>query len=58
MRRSLPFLVLLLATAAACSKSSPDRSPSSESTQYPTPLGGSYADPKQLKRIAEKWKPV
>ena len=26
MRRSLPFLVLLLATAAACSKSSPDRS--------------------------------
>src|SRR5690242_9974916 len=28
MRRSLPFLVLLLATAAACSKSSPDQSPS------------------------------
>jgi len=28
MRRSLPFLVLLLVTAAACSKSSPDRSPS------------------------------
>jgi hypothetical protein len=26
MRRSLPFLVLLLATAAACSKSNPDRS--------------------------------
>jgi hypothetical protein len=30
MRRSLPFLVLLLATAAACSKSNPERSGSSE----------------------------
>jgi hypothetical protein len=37
MRRSLPFLVLLLATAAACSKSSPDRSGSSEpSSQAPS----------------------
>lgn len=33
MRRSLPFLVLLLATAAACSKSSPDRSDLSEPRQ-------------------------
>ncbi len=33
MRRSLPFLVLLLATAAACSKSSPDRSRSYEPSQ-------------------------
>ncbi|MBV9884218.1 MAG: DUF4404 family protein [Sphingomonadaceae bacterium] len=32
MRRSLPFLVLLLATAAACSKSSPDRSAPSQPT--------------------------
>ena len=33
MRRSLPFLVLLLATAAACSKSDPDRSRSHEPSQ-------------------------
>ena len=33
MRRSLPFLVLLLATASACSKSSPDRSRSYEPGQ-------------------------
>ena len=42
MRRSFPFLVLLLATAAACSKSSPDRSPPSESTQAPSPQATSY----------------
>jgi hypothetical protein len=33
MRRSLPFLVLLLATAAGCSKSSPDRAPQSGPAQ-------------------------
>ena len=33
MRRSLPFLVLLLATAAACSRSNPDRSRSYEPSQ-------------------------
>jgi hypothetical protein len=37
MRRSLPFLVLLLATAAACSKSNPDRSAPDSQAQAPTP---------------------
>jgi hypothetical protein len=38
MRRSLPVLVLLLATVAACSKSSPDRSGSPEpQAQAPNP---------------------
>jgi hypothetical protein len=38
MRRSLPVLVLLLATVAACSKSSPDRSGSAEpQAQAPSP---------------------
>ena len=36
MRRSLPFLVLLLATAAACSKSNPGSAPSQPSTTYDT----------------------
>lgn len=41
MRRSLPFLVLLLATTA-CSKSSPDRSPPSDSAQAPSPPTTAY----------------
>ena len=36
MRRSLPFLVLLLTTAAACSKSNPGSAPSQPSTTYDT----------------------
>ena len=36
MRRSFPFLVLLLATAAACSKSNPGSAPSQPSTTYDT----------------------
>lgn len=36
MRRSLPFLVLLLATAAACSKSNPGSAPSQPSTTFDT----------------------
>jgi hypothetical protein len=35
MRRSFPFLVLLLATAAACNKSSPDRSAPESQAQAP-----------------------
>src|SRR3954464_3395724 len=37
MRRSFPFLVLLLATAAACSKSNPDRSAPESQAQAPAP---------------------
>jgi hypothetical protein len=36
MRRSFPFLVLLLATAAACSKSNPGSAPSQPPTAYDT----------------------
>jgi hypothetical protein len=42
MRRSLPFLVLLLATAAACSKSNPDRSGPSEPQAQSSNATASY----------------
>ena len=43
MRRSLPFLVLLLATAAACSRSNPDRSAPSQPQSSQAPASDASA---------------
>ena len=44
MRRSLPFLVLLLATAAACSRSNPDRSQTYDPSQGSASNAAASAD--------------